>query len=319
MVVNDILKQINMSSDLQSFFTQNNVLRIVLILICALVVAYFASKYSGRAIIRLAQIVSNHTDKETNEEKYIRLRQIETYLSVGVAIVRAIVVSIVIFITWLLLTNGKFSTNSGLATIGGGALFIVIAGQSLGTILRDFTAGTAMIVEQWFNVGDHIKVEPFADARGVVERFTLRSTKIRSLSGEILWIHNQFIQGVHVTPRGVRTIIVDVFVKNLKLGESTLKEIISAVPSGKTLLTKPLKIISKEKWSNDLWRISVIGYTAPGREWLIERFFVNAIKAVDEGVKSKDKRIFIYEPIARFADPIADKNFLRSVSSSRSK
>ena len=315
--MNIALKPSNITDDLQVFFNSSNMVRTIIILISASLIAYFVSKYLARAIVKLAQIVSSHTDKETNDQKYIRLRQIETYLSVAVAIVRAIVVSIVIYITWFLLTRGKFSTSSGLATIGASAFFIVFAGQSLGMLLRDLTAGATMIIEQWFNVGDHIKVEPFMDAKGVVERFTLRSTKLRSLSGEILWIHNQYIQGVHVTPYGVRTMIVDVFVKDLALGEETIKEIIGAVPSGPALLTKPLRIISKDRWNDDMWRISIIGYTAPGREWLIERFFVNAIKEVDEGVESKGKRIFVYEPIARFADPIADKKFLRSVRSGR--
>jgi len=315
--MNDFFQPANIVNDLQNFFNSTNILRTVFIIAFASIIAYYSSKLSAKAIVRLAQFVSRHTDQETNEEKYIRLRQIETYLSVAVAVVRVIVVSVVIYITWLVLTKGKFSTTGGLATIGASAFFVVFAGQSLGTVLRDITSGSTMIIEQWFNVGDHIKIEPFTDARGVVERFTLRSIKLRSLSGEILWIHNQFIQGVHVTPKGIRTIIVDVFVQNLELGEKTLKEIIDAVPSGKTLMTKPLKIISKEKWNNGLWRISVIGYTAPGREWLIERFFVNAIKEVDNGVKSKDERIFIYEPIARFADPVADKKFLRSVRSNR--
>lgn len=313
--MNDIFKPIDIEVNLENFFSQSNVLRTTLIIIIASLLAYFASKYLARLIVKLAQIVSSHTDKETNEEKHVRLRQIETYLSIAVAGVRVAIVSIIAYITWLLLTKGNFSSNSGLATIGASAFFIVFAGQSLGMLLRDITSGATMIIEQWFNVGDHIKVEPFMDAKGVVEKFTLRSTKLRSLNGEVLWIHNQYIQGVHVTPRGIRTIIVDVFVKDKEIGESTLKEIINAVPSGKNLLTKPLKIISTDKWSNGLWRISVIGYTAPGREWLIEKFFVNAIKEVDDGIKSKSKRVFIYEPIARFADPIADKKFLRAVRS----
>jgi len=280
----------------------------------SIAVAYFASKYLARAIITLAQIVSTHTDKESNEDRHIRLRQVETYLSVSVAAIRAVVVSVVAYVTWTILSP---AASSGVAAIGASALFIVFAGQSIGMILRDLTAGATMIIEHWFNVGDYIKIEPFIDVTGVVERFTLRSTQLRSLNGEILWIHNQQIQAVHVTPRGIRTMAVDVFVRDRELGEATLKEIINAVPSGPALLTKPLRIKSTERWSNDLWRITVIGYTAPGREWLIERFFVNAIKEVDEGVRAKSKRVFIYEPITRFADPVADKKFLRAIRANK--
>lgn len=315
--MNDFFKQLDPTDDIKLFFGQTNFFRSFIIVILGVIVAYFASKYLAKLVIKLTQVVSRHTDKETNAEKHVRLRQVETYLSILVAAVRVAVVFAVAYITWGILTKGDFTVNGGLATIGASAFFIVFAGQSLGAVLRDITAGATMIVEQWFNVGDHIKIEPFMDAKGIVERFTLRSTKIRCLTGEILWIHNQFIQGVHVTPRGIRTIIVDVFVRDRELGESNLREIISAVPSGKTLLAKPLKIIATEKWNNGLWRISVIGYTAPGREWLIEKFFVNAIKEVDEGIKAKNKRVFTYEPIARFADPVADKKFLRAVRSGK--
>jgi len=312
--VNDIFNTTNVTKEVQDFFAQTNAFRSLVILVTSIAIAYFVSKYLARAIIKLAQVVSTHTDKETNEERHIRLRQIETYLSVAVAGVRAVVVSVVAYTTWTLLFP---KSSSGVATIGASALFVVFAGQSIGMILRDITTGATMIVEQWFNVGDYVRIEPFMDAAGVVERFTLRSTKLRSLNGEILWVHNQQIQAVHVTPRGIRTMAVDVFVHDRELGEATLKELIHAVPAGPTLLAKPLRIKSTERWSDDLWRITVIGYTAPGREWLIDKFFVNAIKEVDEGVRAKSKRIFIYEPIARFADPVADKKFLRAIRANK--
>lgn len=297
-------------TEVQDFFTQPNAYRSILILIASILVAYIASKYLARAIIMLAQVVSTRTDAESNEERLIRLRQIETYLSIAVAGVRAIVVAVVAYITWRLLSP---SSNSGVAAIGASAFFIVFAGQSLGMLLRDITAGATMIIEQWFHVGDYIKIEPFIDVAGVVERFTLRSTKIRSLNGEIVWVNNQQIQAVHVAPRGVRTLAVDVFVRDRTVGEKTLQQLINAVPAGPTMLAKPLHIKSVERWSDDLWRITVIGQTAPGREWLIEKFFVNAIQEVDEDVKEKSNRIFVYEPIARFADPVADKKFTRAV------
>lgn len=308
--MNDFLINTDEWQEIELFLTQPNAFRSVLILLFSVVLAYFVSKYLARAIIKLAQIVSVHSDAESNEDKHVRLRQIETYLSVAVAGVRAVVVAVVAYTTWRILSP---VSSSGIAAIGASAIFIVFAGQSLGMILRDLTAGGAMIIEQWFNVGDYVKIEPFIDVAGVVERFTLRATKIRSLNGEVLWIHNQQIQAVHVTPGGVRTMAVDVFVRDRVLGETTLQELINAVPAGPTMLTAPMRIKSIERWSDDLWRITVLGQTAPGREWLIEKFFVNAIKEVDEGVKAKSKRVFIYEPIARFADPVADMRFKRAV------
>ena len=296
--------------DVVVFFSQPNAYRSVLILVACIIGAYLLSKLLADLIIKIAQKVSVRSEIESNDERFIKLRQVETYLSVSIAVVRAVVVAVAAYIAWMYLSP---SANSGAAAIGASAFFIVFAGQTLGMVLRDITAGSIMIIEQWFHVGDFVKIEPFINVAGVVERLTLRSTKLRSMSGEIVWIHNQQIQAVHVTPRGVRTVAVDVFVRDKEKGITTLKELAKAIPVTSTMLAQPLKVQKPEEWGDGLWRITVIGQTAPGREWLIENFFVNAIKEVDVGVRGKLNRTFVYEPIARYADPIADKKFKRAV------
>lgn len=296
--------------DLVTFISEPNAYRSVLILVGCIVAAYIFSKFLADFIIKIAQKVAIHTDGTSNEDRFIRLRQIETYLSVSVAVVRALVVALVAYVAWRILSP---AANSGAAAIGASAFFIVFAGQTLGMLLRDLTAGAVMIIEQWFHVGDFVKIEPFIDVSGVVERFTLRSTKLRSLSGEVVWIHNQQIQAAHVTPRGVRTLAVDVFTRDKDKALKVLKELTKAVPVSPTMLAMPLKVQKPEEWGGSLWRITVIGQTAPGREWLIENFFVNAIKDVDASVRNKINRVFVYDPIARYADPVADQKFKRAV------
>lgn len=244
------------------------------------------------------------------------LRQVETYLSVAVAAVRAVTVAIVAYLVWTYLSP---KASSSAAAIGASAFFIVFAGQTLGMLLRDITAGATMIIEKWFNVGDYIKIEPFIDVTGVVERLTLRSTKLRSLSGEVVWIHNQQIQAVHVTPRGLRTMAVDIFVRDRLEGEREINRIIDAVPTGPLLLARPLRVKYAERWGDELWRITVVGQTAPGREWLIEKYFVNAIKEIDADKTDRASRLVIHEPIARFADPVADRRFKRAVRVNKEK
>ena len=296
--------------DIVEFFSQPNAYRSVLILVACIIGAYLFSKIFADVIIKIAQKVSVRSDIESNEEKLIRLRQVETYLSVSVAVVRAVVVAVAAYVAWIFLSP---ASSSGAAAIGASAFFIVFAGQTLGMVLRDITSGAIMIIEQWFNVGDFVKIEPFIDVSGVVERLTLRSTKIRSLNGEVVWIHNQQIQAAHVTPRGVRTLAVDVFVRDKDKGLKTLKDLAKAVPVGSTMLAAPLKVEKPVEWGGGLWNITVTGQTVPGREWLIENFFANAIKEVDSTVRNKINRIFVYEPIVRYADPVADRKFKRAI------
>lgn len=307
-----MFEQQSINANLQEvgkFFTEPNSFRSVLILILSIVAVYWLSRFIAKAIIKIAQVVAAHSDVESDEERVIRLRQVETYLSVTIAITRAALVTVVAYMLWRVLSP---DSSSGIAAIGAGTIFIVFAGQTLGILLRDVTAGATMIIEKWFNVGDFIKVEPFWDVQGVVERFTLRSTRIRSLNGEVIWMHNQQISAVHVTPHGVRTMAVDVFVHDRVAGERAIEKVIGTVPTGATLLARPLRIKYAERWDEELWRITVVGETPPGREWLIEKYFVNALKEIDEG-KSHADRIFIHEPMARYADPDADRRFRRAV------
>lgn len=298
-------------NELTKFIAAPNAYRSLLILIGVIVIAYIGSRFLAQAIVKFAQVIGTKSDNISDQEKLIRYRQIETYLSMTVAFVRATAVAIVAYVAWRLLSP---PSSSGAAAIGASAFFIIFAGATLGIILRDITAGSAMITEGWFHVGDFIKVEPFIDVSGIVERFTLRSTKLRSLSGEVVWIHNQQIQAVHVTPNGTRTYIVDIFTKHPERAKVAVQEVIDAIPSGIALIAKPFKISSTEQWTNGLWHINVEAKTAPGREWLVENFFVGAIKAIDDN-KKKANRTFMYEPTARYADPVAERKFKRAIRS----
>ena len=293
------------AEDINHITQSNNLYQDLLVMSLVVVVAFYVSKGVAKII---AQQIGTKSDSISNKQKLVRYRQIETYLSIAIAMVRALIVAGSVYFTWKLLNP---TTSGSVAAIGAGTLFIVIAGQTLGPMLRDITSGSAMITEGWFHVGDYIKVEPFMDVSGIVERFTLRSTKLRSLSGEVIWIHNQQMHGVHVTSNAARNFIVDVFTREPSLAQAAIQEVIDAVPSSSTMVKNPVKISEIEKWDS-IWHIVIDAKTAPGREWVIERFFINALKSIDEG-KDKEDRIFAYEPIARFADSRAEKEFRRAI------
>jgi hypothetical protein len=318
MFTQDFLNSI--SRDFVELVSTPNALRSILVLVLSLTAAYWLSRFLAQGMVRISQIVANLGDSTSDDAKTLKFRQVETYLSVASAVLRALVVVVVGYLAWRALSPfaGNNSSANSVAAIGAGTVFVVIAGQTIGIILRDLTAGTIMIAERWFTVGDFIKIEPFFEVAGVVERFTLRSTRIRALNGEIIWMHNQHITGVHVTPRGVRTMAVDIFVHDLIRGEDAVRQVISAIPKGKMMLAKPLRITSKQKWGEDMWRITATGQTAPGREWLIQDYFVEMIKNIDEG-KKKSERLLIYPPFARFADDAADKRFNRAVRVAQEK
>ena len=79
---------VDVQEDIIGFLSHPNAYRSVLILVTAILVAYVASKYLAQIIIVISQKVALRSEKVSNDAKAIRLRQVETYLSITVAIVR---------------------------------------------------------------------------------------------------------------------------------------------------------------------------------------------------------------------------------------
>lgn len=289
-----------------------NAIRSILLLVLASIAAYVFSKLVAMGIIRIAQMVAVTSDTTDNIERQIRLRRVETYLSIAIAVIRALIVGIVAVYVWKLISP---TATASTAAIGASAFFIVLAGGTVGMILRDLTSGAAMIIEQWFHVGDFIRVEPFLDVTGVVERMTLRSTKIRSINGEVIWMHNQHIQAVKVTPRGVRTIAVDVFVNNERVGRNLIEKAIETVPIGTMKVVAKPKISRAEQWGEKLFWFTVVGQMPPGREWLMENYFIESLKELDE--MRRGPQTLVRPAIARYADDDAERSFKRAVRMKR--
>lgn len=295
--------------------SQPNFFRSTIILVLSIAAAYFLSHFVAKAIIRIAQKVSVSSDTASDETRAIRLRRAETYLSVTVALTRAVLVMVVAYTAWRFLSPN--TSNTLAAAVGASAFFFVIAGATIGMVLRDITSGAVMIIERWFNVGDYIRVDPFWELGGVVERVTLRSTKLRTLSGEEVWIHNQYIQGVRVTPHGVRTIKVEAFVNDEAKAKKLIQSVIDTVPTGSIMMAQKLAIVHTDKWGDKVWRITVEGSTVPGREWLIEGYFVDSL--VESAKKMRGGNVLIHKPLMHYADPDAERKFKRAVRVTRAE
>ncbi len=300
------------SEELHHVLTAPNAFRSVIILLFSIAISYWLSHFVAKFIVRLARLISFHADRATNEAKVNQLRRLETHLSVAIAVIRAAIVGIVAFYVWQMISPvASLST----AAIGASAFFIVIASGTIGMILRDVTAGATMIIERWFNIGDFVRVEPFIDVSGVVERMTLRSTKLRSMNGEVVWLHNQYIQGAKVTPNGLRTIAVDVFTNNEEVGKSIIEKAITTVPIGPMTAVEKVKIIRTEQWGEGIWLYTILGQTPPGREWIMENYFVSSLTDLD--AKRRGAKVLVRKPLVRYADPAAEKSFRRAVRAKR--
>lgn len=93
---------------------------------------------------------------------------------------------------WLLagifvLSNAGINVSSALAGLGIGGVAVALAAQK---ILGDLFASIGLLLDKPFHVGDLIGVN---DATGTVERIGMKTTRIRSVSGEELIMPNSIL------------------------------------------------------------------------------------------------------------------------------
>ena len=293
---------------LDTFFSWHS----LLVLFVSLAIALVAGRLVAAVLRRAVAAIGARADKTENLVAVNRLRRYETVIVLSIAVIRTLLIVFALYFWW----SYMHPAHQPSAILGASALLIVVLGNTLAPALRDVTSGSLMMAEQWYGVGDHIRIEPFMDMQGVVERVTLRSTRIRGLNGEVMWVNNQNIAGVRIAPKGIRTIALEIFVTDLKAGEKLVAETNKRLPTGPLLLVSPLEVLETAVVGEKLWQITAIGETAPGREWLLENSAVNLIKWLDE---QRTHPIIAHGPLARYADSEAERRFVRTITNARKR
>lgn len=275
-----------------------------------LLAAFILGRLVAMLLRRLNNFISHRADETKNLSTVERLRRLETMVVMSIAVLRTLLVVFALYLWWVTIHPHQQPT----AIIGAGAIFAVFAGGVFGPVLRDLASGSMMMSEHWFGVGDHIKIEPFTDMQGVVERVTLRSTRIRGLNGEVIWVSNQNIAGVRVTTKGLMTIAIELFVSNLKDGQRLVDQTDLRLPAGPLLVATPLRISSANQVAENMWHITAVGQTAPGRQWLLENYALDVIKELNE---KKKNPVLLSDPVARNADSEAERKLARTIQNAQ--
>ncbi len=301
------------SSNLEEITGRIFNLESITLLISLLVAAFLLGRLIALVLRGVNKFLSRRADKSTHLPTVERYRRAETIVVISIALIRVFLFAFAVYLWWIIEHPGQQPT----AIIGASAIFAVLAGGIFSPVLRDLAAGSMMMTEHWYGVGDHIKIEPFADMQGVVERVTLRSTRIRGINGEVIWVNNQNIQAVRVTTKGLRTIAIELFVSDPEAGQQLIEETDLRLPSGPLMVAKPLSIMEISEVGNEqhsLWHITAIAQTAPGREWLIEKYALEVIQELDQ---KRKQPVLKSEPIARNADSEAERKFARAIRNAR--
>lgn len=280
----------------------------IIVFVISIAVALILGRLVAAVLRKTTKIIGARADKLEDLDQVNRLRRIETLIVLSIALIRTLLIILAIYFWWDFTHEDQQST----AILGAGAVLTIILSGALFNILRDVASGSVMMAEHWYGVGDHIRIEPLLDVQGVVERVTLRSTKLRKVTGEVIWINNKDIMGVSVTPKGVRTIAIELYAKDINKAIDLVDDANLRLPQGALAVVSPLSIMIKTEVAKDLWHITAIAEVAPGREWMLDKFAVDVIKELDDKYKS-----LVHEPITRYADTEAERRFARAIHNAR--
>jgi moderate conductance mechanosensitive channel len=236
------------------------------------------------------------------------LKRRETLVSVIRTGITYIVFAVAAIVIIAQLTGGI----DRLTALAGASFALILAGFAAQRILVDILAGLMMFVERWYSVGDTVTILAGMELQGVVEDVSLRRTRLRALSGEVIHVHNSQVQAVRLLPRGVKELAIELFVAKREPGERLVQDVVRILPEGPTTFIRRPWIEHVEELAHNLTRIRMHATVAPGREWLAEEFFTDLLKqrAVDS--------LIVHGPVAFAVDERANRSYARASATTRS-
>ena len=197
-----------------------------------------------------------------------------------------------------------------LSTLAGASFVLILVAFSAQRVLIDIIAGFSMFTEKWYSVGDTIAI-PMMELQGVVEDLSLRSTRLRSLDGEIINIHNSQIAAVRVLPGGFKEFDVELVASSREGAELLIEHVSAILPEGPTTFVQRPTIHQVDEIAPGLVRFRMRASVAPGREWLVNGFYTDLLK------ERADKHLIVHGPVVLTVDDKVERSFARASAATR--
>jgi hypothetical protein len=238
-----------------------------------------------------------------------RLRRVKRR-ETQVSIIRA-AVTYLGFATAVVLSVGQLLGGvDRLTALAGASFLLILVGFAVQRVLMDIIAGLAMFIERWYSVGDTIQI-PMHELQGIVEDVSLRHTRLRTLDGEVIHIHNSQIPSVRVLPSGVKELQLEVFVTDRERGVEMVESVVGILPEGPTTFIRKPRIERVDELSETLVRVASRAAVAPGREWLVDGFFADLIR------ERAEPGLIAHGPVTLSVDESAVRSYSRASAATR--
>jgi small conductance mechanosensitive channel len=174
-----------------------------------------------------------------------------------------------------------------------------VAGVAVGfgaqRVVQDILAGFFIVAERQYGFGDVVRISPLGATTGVtgtIEEVTLRVTRLRTVSGEVVFVPNgQIVQATNLSRDWARAVIdvpvplsADVSAVTAalhKVGEDAFAD-----KQLRPLLLDPPSVMGVESMAVDQFVIRLVARTLPGKQFDVSRVLRQRIAVTlrEEGI-----------------------------------
>ncbi|MBV9094349.1 MAG: mechanosensitive ion channel family protein [Streptosporangiaceae bacterium] len=252
-----------------SGWARGDLLEIVLFILGAALLTRLADWVRGRVVAR----IDAHS-KETDE---LVRSEAAKHRHVVAQVVTWAFLAVVYIITFVLVVQRLGVPLAGL--VAPAALISAALGFGLQTFVKDIAAGFFITGERQYGFGDvvHLSVVGLPDATGTVEEVTLRVTRIRSVSGEVITTPNGSIARVTNLSRDWARAVIDVPVP-ATVDVSHVTQILQRVGAEaysddklRKMMLDPPTVMGVESIDVDTFSVRMVARTLPGAQFDVGR------------------------------------------------
>ncbi|ASN03807.1 mechanosensitive ion channel family protein [Virgibacillus necropolis] len=209
----------------------------------------------------------------------------------------------VYFTAFIMILDGGFGLQIGPLLAGAGVAGLAI-GFGAQNLVRDIISGFFIIFEDQFSVGDYIFT---SNVEGTVEEIGIRTTKIKSWTGEQHVLPNGNVTQVtnYSIHNGLSVVDINIpYESDIDAAEKIIEEMAMELPNKYDEIVGTPEIIGVETLELSHFVIRVIAETPPSFQWAGARIIRREVKErlYKEGIQIPSPRLVMY---TRNEDPTA--------------
>ncbi|WP_374055335.1 mechanosensitive ion channel family protein [Rossellomorea sp. FM04394] len=252
-------------------------------IVAIMVITYLALRLGRSAIRNVFKVRSRSPLKFTERREATLLKLLENVLTY-----------VIYFISLMTILSTLDIDVKGL--IAGAGIVGLAVGFGAQNLVRDIITGFFIIFEDQFSVGDYVRI---GSAEGNVEEIGLRTTKIKSWTGELHIFPNGNITEVTNFSIHNSIAVVDVSIayeENIEEAEKVMQELLLTLPQKYEDLVNPPELLGVQTLGASDVVVRIVAETVPMRHWYMARMIRKEVKlCLDEhGIEIPFPRMVMY-------------------------